>query len=53
MGVRKKNRKLPATRCQQLPVQEVLDANLLLHPGFSSLKKGTGGSLKATEPGAK
>lgn len=53
MSVRKKNGKLPATVFQQLPVQEVLSANLLLHPGFSSLKKRTGGTLKATELGAK
>lgn len=39
--------------CQELPVQEVLGANLLLHPAFSSLQKGTGGTLKATELGAK
>lgn len=47
----KQNFLLPG--CQELPVQEALSANLLLHPAFCSLQKGTGGTLKATEFGAK
>lgn len=54
MAMRKKNRKLSATRVPAGPsAGGVLGANLLLHPGSSSLKKGTGGMLKATELGAK